>query len=421
MPDPAPEKNAIEASRRWITILFTDVVDSTRHWHDRGDIDARYRIEQHDGTLIPLVAAYDGRVVKTIGDSIMARFEDPENAVRAAIAMQHALHEMREKDPDFELKVRIGIHRGKALVEDDDVYGNSVNVAARVESEAQGDEILISGAVAQELDQERYYLSRRGSFTPRGKTNSILLYRVSWWRADSLVGEVPRSRARVRSAGGPGVQFVAAVAAGAVNLAGVAALFFGLAPAVLGAYPGATAYLLNPAFALEKEAPAVAAGAAVSLLFAGLIALASRGVRRGSRASALGWLAAAAVLGAAHDGAIEFPALGTHEIAREGEEWIEIIGPSTPVRANPASDARVLDRLEAGHRALLDQRAFTRRGDPWLRVTLGPAMHGWLPDTPGERLHRWVPAHIRTLESRHGFAALGAALVALLAWLRTRT
>lgn len=416
----------ISQSRRWITILFTDIVDSTRHWAESGDLETRYRVEQHNQNLIPLVAAYDGELVKTIGDSIMASFADPENAVRAAIAMQHALHEVREKDPDFELKVRIGIHRGRAIVEEADVFGNTVNVAARIEAEAQGDEILISDSVAQSLDQERYYLSRRGSFIPRGKSNSVLLYRVSWWRSESLLTRVPSRR---RSAGGLGrsvEMMLYPVCVAAALLAGAAELLPTLPSDLLRSRPGWLSLALNPSWTLENyPQPSLAVLLSLVVILAAPLLAAS--IRtfwlRGLRAGVAFVLGFALIQFAALSAPIYWPGQFRHTLQIEGLSLVELAEPDVIVRDRPSRDAASLVVLGPGHRLPLDQRALIRREGPWLRVALAPERFGWLPETAagsgsGPR-HRIVPARFRSVESRDLWALAWGATLSLAIFVRS--
>ena len=122
----------IRRSRKPVTIPFTDVEGSTRYWDSLGDTRGRLMIDLHNRLIYPVIKRHRGRIVKTIGDSIMASFKSPENAMRASIGIQQILDRRRKEDKRFRLKVRIGIHTGKALVEHKDIFGDMVNVAARV-------------------------------------------------------------------------------------------------------------------------------------------------------------------------------------------------------------------------------------------------------------------------------------------------
>jgi len=177
----------IHQSRREVTVLFTDIEDSTRYWGNRGDVEGRLMVDRHNRILLPLVRQFHGKVLKTIGDSIMAMFNSPDAAMNAAIAMQQALQRVREEERDFRIRVRIGLHIGEGIVESDDVFGDVVNIAARIKSEADANEILISGRLARRLDKQQFKRGKKGSFTPKGKNRPMAVYRVDWQQHQNLL------------------------------------------------------------------------------------------------------------------------------------------------------------------------------------------------------------------------------------------
>jgi len=120
----------------------------------RGDIDGRLMVDYHNRLIFPVIKKFKGKIVKTIGDAIMASFSRSEQAVKAAIAIQQMLQKTRRQDKNFGLKVRIGIHTGKAIVEHSDVFGDVVNVAARIEQMGQGSEIFLSKNTADKIDKK---------------------------------------------------------------------------------------------------------------------------------------------------------------------------------------------------------------------------------------------------------------------------
>ncbi|MBD3610719.1 MAG: adenylate/guanylate cyclase domain-containing protein [Gammaproteobacteria bacterium] len=180
----------IVRSKRDITILFTDIVDSTGIWEKQGDIRARILVDRHNRLLFAVIKKYHGRVVKTIGDSIMATFKAPEDAVHAAIGMQQAVHSLNKNIKEFNFNIRIGIHSGPTLVEKDDIFGDAVNIASRVENLAQAGEILVSDTVAEKLDKVTFKLLKGKKFTPKGKSQRILVYRCEWDVFPSLVADI---------------------------------------------------------------------------------------------------------------------------------------------------------------------------------------------------------------------------------------
>lgn len=177
----------IKSTRKQITILFTDIEDSTRYWDTRGDIDGRLMVDYHNRLIFPVIKKFKGKIIKTIGDAIMASFSRSEQAIKAAIGIQQMLKKTRRQDKNFGLKVRIGIHTGKAIVEHSDVFGDVVNVAARIEQMGQGNEIFLSENTADKNNKKTFGLVKSISFTPKGKTQEIKVYRCEWRSLDQLI------------------------------------------------------------------------------------------------------------------------------------------------------------------------------------------------------------------------------------------
>lgn len=170
----------IDKTRKQVTILFTDIVDSSRYWDMFGDVQGRLMVDRHNRLVFPVIRRYRGRVVKTIGDGIMAAFKRPNDALNAAIGIQQILQKMRTADRTFHAKVRIGLHTGVAIIEAHDVYGDAVNLAKRVESFGDANEIYLSEATADLLDDIKHALHKKGSFVPKGKREPITVYRCRW-------------------------------------------------------------------------------------------------------------------------------------------------------------------------------------------------------------------------------------------------
>lgn len=182
--------DAIKRSRRRITILFSDIEESTRHWERRGDIDARMLIDRHNRLLFPVIRKFRGRIIKTLGDSIMAAFDNADDAVIAAIAIQQALARERERDQYFSLRTRIGIHTGTCLVEEDDIFGDVVNMAAKVQAEADGNQILITSSSVAHLQKQPCTFTEHSSLKPKGKRKSIHVLECPWREHKSLIDNI---------------------------------------------------------------------------------------------------------------------------------------------------------------------------------------------------------------------------------------
>jgi class 3 adenylate cyclase len=134
-----------------VTILFTDLKSSTQLYNQIGDLNAFARVREHYGVLNEAIMNEHGAVVKTIGDAIMAAFMQPEAAVCAAFNMLRDLRKLNTASQDGSLILKIGIHRGAAisvtLNERLDYFGQTVNIAARVQGLAGGDEIYVTDDV----------------------------------------------------------------------------------------------------------------------------------------------------------------------------------------------------------------------------------------------------------------------------------
>jgi class 3 adenylate cyclase len=129
---PLPEPDRVLA-----TILFTDIVGSTRLAAELGDAAWRRLLADHHRTVRDLVARYGGREVKTTGDGIVATFEAPLRAIRCAIAI-------RDAPRGLGLEIRAGLHVGEIELQGDDIAGLAVHIAARIEASAGSGEILVS-------------------------------------------------------------------------------------------------------------------------------------------------------------------------------------------------------------------------------------------------------------------------------------
>lgn len=129
-----------ETNRKLMSVMFTDIVDSTVKAFDLGDLDWTRLLNKHNGLMRDLLDQFSGEEVKTTGDGFLTVFESSARAVECGVA---ALHEM----PGLGLTLRAGIHTGDVEVLPDDIAGSSVHVASRITSMATADEVLVSNSV----------------------------------------------------------------------------------------------------------------------------------------------------------------------------------------------------------------------------------------------------------------------------------
>jgi class 3 adenylate cyclase len=134
-----------------LTFLFTDLKGSTALYERVGDLAAFDLVRAHFHALLEIIAAEKGAVVKTIGDAVMATFIRPEHALRAGLRMRRAMKELNKARGTEDLIVKIGLHEGPCLAvmlnERQDYFGQTVNVAARVQSLSTNQEIHITQPV----------------------------------------------------------------------------------------------------------------------------------------------------------------------------------------------------------------------------------------------------------------------------------
>ena len=140
-----------------VTLMFTDLRDSTRLYRQIGDAPAFGRVRQHFDLLEQAIAAEGGAIVKTIGDAVMAVFRQPAAAIRA-IESGHAAIAALEGTPALEMKV--GIHTGPCIAvtlnERLDYFGSTVNIAARLPGLAEGGEVVFSNEIKTDPEVEAW-------------------------------------------------------------------------------------------------------------------------------------------------------------------------------------------------------------------------------------------------------------------------
>ncbi len=131
-----------------IALLFTDLKGSTALYDRIGDLNAFALVQQHFDRLQDVTVRHHGAIIKTIGDAVMAAFLDPADAVGAALDMRREIAAFNERQSDKALILKIGIHTGAAIAvtlnERLDYFGQTVNIAARVQNLAAADEIVVS-------------------------------------------------------------------------------------------------------------------------------------------------------------------------------------------------------------------------------------------------------------------------------------
>jgi class 3 adenylate cyclase len=175
-------------SERHATVLFADVSGSTKLYETAGDATALEAISGCLAAARRATEASGGRIIKTIGDEIMSLFPGPDSAANAAAEMQGKIDALPEV-AGTKLGVRIGFHHGPVLQRDDDVFGDTVNLAARLVAQAKKGEIITSAETAQQLGPIfRSMVRNLYAITVKGKADEVALAELVWRRdADATV------------------------------------------------------------------------------------------------------------------------------------------------------------------------------------------------------------------------------------------
>jgi adenylate cyclase len=165
--------------RRLTAVMLADVVDYSRMM-SRGEDAAHARVTRHARELIePTIEKYGGRLVRSMGDGLLVEFVSALDAVRCAVDIQRGLAARQANEPE-RIQLRIGINTGDVLVDQRDIYGNSVNIAARLEAMASPGTICVSQSIYdQTRAQPEFFFADRGTHRVKNIPYPIHVYQVA--------------------------------------------------------------------------------------------------------------------------------------------------------------------------------------------------------------------------------------------------
>ncbi|HEX3421060.1 MAG TPA: nickel-binding protein [Candidatus Udaeobacter sp.] len=161
-------------------VLFTDVVNSTTLTQSLGDEAALAILGVHDTIVRDALSASGGREVKHTGDGIMASFISPAGAVRCAIQIQRELQKHAQKNSDHAPKVRVGAAAGEPVEQNNDLFGSTVQLAARLCNYAQPEQILVSNAIAELCIGKGLSFEDVGEVTLKGFGSPVRAHAAAW-------------------------------------------------------------------------------------------------------------------------------------------------------------------------------------------------------------------------------------------------
>lgn len=171
-----------EKFHKFVTVMFTDLKGSTTIAENEGDIVSRMMIKSESDILLPAIKENHGIFIKSIGDGSLSYFENALDALRAAVRIQKDMDALNmSKKFKFPILMRIGMHSGKCVVEEKDIYGDVVNTASRFESAADGGGILMSEDTYNALsDKSEIYCRFVKQVTLKGKRDAFNAYKAFW-------------------------------------------------------------------------------------------------------------------------------------------------------------------------------------------------------------------------------------------------
>jgi class 3 adenylate cyclase/pimeloyl-ACP methyl ester carboxylesterase len=154
------------------TVLFTDIVDSTRRAAEIGDRDWHALLDAHDAVVRAQLARFRGREVNTSGDGFLAMFDGPQRAIRCAMSIRDAVQSLG-------IQVRAGLHTGECEIRGDDISGIAVHIGARVSALAGPNDVLVSSTLRDLVIGSGLEFEERGSYELKGVPGEWHLFAVA--------------------------------------------------------------------------------------------------------------------------------------------------------------------------------------------------------------------------------------------------
>ena len=189
---------------REVSVLFADVSGSTRLYEKLGDTEALYAVDRCIKRMERAVEAFRGRVVKTIGDEVMAVFDTAEEAFQSASEMQQRITDLPPVS-GVKLTIRLGFHHGPVIEEKGDFFGDTVNTAARLAGLAKPAQALTSGETVARLPELLQIATRDlDQMSVKGKAEGLHVFEVLWQEGEELTMKAPSIRAAGQKAAAAG-------------------------------------------------------------------------------------------------------------------------------------------------------------------------------------------------------------------------
>lgn len=163
------------------TFMFTDILDTNALSEQLGKMTMQKVVRAHNKCVRDALERFDGHEVKHTGDGIMATFKTPTDAVNATVQIQQEIDLFSREKPELTFEVRIGLHVGEAVAEENDYFGAAVQTTARICAEADAEEIWVSDEIRSAYTESQDVFVDCGAFSLKGIDQPKNLFRVEWY------------------------------------------------------------------------------------------------------------------------------------------------------------------------------------------------------------------------------------------------
>ncbi|MEK9672468.1 MAG: adenylate/guanylate cyclase domain-containing protein [Rhodospirillaceae bacterium] len=173
-------KAAKASAQGVVIVMFTDLVGSTKMTEELGDLGAQQVVRTHNAIVRNALPAYHGREVKHTGDGIMAVYYNAANAVASTMVMQQEFAKKNSIPSNPPVRVRIGLNAGQAVEEENDYFGTTVQLSARVCDKANADQIFVTQSARDLSTGHSIQFKPAGDFAMKGIFQPVPVFEVAW-------------------------------------------------------------------------------------------------------------------------------------------------------------------------------------------------------------------------------------------------
>lgn len=169
-----------------LTIMFTDIVGFSNMVSSLSRTESEKVLQQHDKILQKVIKRFGGRIIKSVGDSFLVVFRSPTDAVLSAMAMQDSLWDYNNSEgEEHEIIIRIALNTGEVRLSPNDIFGDAVNIAARLERETPAGAVLLTESVYLSMNRNEVVLKELGKRRFKGIPQAISIYQAEHKKVDN--------------------------------------------------------------------------------------------------------------------------------------------------------------------------------------------------------------------------------------------